>query len=113
MKTIFAPTPAMIAVTIYTSYYMTFDGRRCHCKVPVCCYSKERLYLEVVYEDGILEKYLLTSNDAFRYFGTKQGEIDDGRVYFSLMTHEDWILLAGHWMCGGRQGEWYINGKTA
>ncbi len=100
----------MLPVRVLKSYYMTFDGKRCFCEVPLLVFSDTKMFLEVKYGDADEEKYYLTSGDGIRYSGTKQGTTDDGRAQFTLLTQCDSILFAGSWKCGGREGEWYIEG---
>lgn len=104
-------TNGLLPVSVNKSYYMTFDGKCCYCKISVLSYSEDRLYMEVLYEDGIKEKYLLVSDDGYNYSGMKRESVDDGRVQFKLLTHCEWVLLTGFWKCGGREGEWYISGR--
>jgi hypothetical protein len=106
-------TDGMFPLDVDKSFYMTFDGKRCYCKVPVLRYSGNRMYMEVHYDDGDRENYFLVSDDGVNYNGMKRGSADDGRVRFLLLTHCEWVLLAGSWKCGGREGAWYINGKRA
>lgn len=111
MNTLITKTAGLFPVTVDNSYYITFDGKRCYCKVPVLYYSASRLIMEVYYEDGDRENYLLVSGDGINFSGMKRKSIDDGRARFRLLTHCEWVLFSGFWMCGGREGEWYIKGR--
>ena len=66
--------------------------------------------MHVQYKDDDHEAYSLTSSDAVYYSGAYSGAADDSRVEFTKYRNANMIILAGMWKCGGREGEWYIEG---
>lgn len=96
-------------VEVNKSFYTTFNGRRFYCSIPELYLGSQEAKMRVRYSDGDEEKYNLTSSDGVLYSGT-MGTDDDNRVDFELWKHLKTIVLAGNWKCGGREGEWYIEG---
>ena len=98
-------------IQVTRSFYLTFDGRRCYCEIPELYFNGTAAQMIVQYRQGDQEAYLLVFDDGIHYSGA-MGTDDDSRVDFELFRHNDLILLAGAWKCGGREGEWYIEGTT-
>lgn len=98
-------------ITVVKSFYMTFEGRCCYCAIPELYVSKEAAQMVVVYKAGDEEKYSMTSKDGVHYQGAMCTD-DDSRVDFTKFTNKNLLLLAGVWKCGGREGEWYIEGEV-
>jgi hypothetical protein len=97
-------------IEVIKSFYMTFDGTRCYCNIPELYISATSAQMLVKYRQGDEEAYHLKSQDGVHYAGAYQGTDDDSRVEFMKFTHGASVLLAGAWKCGGRTGEWYIEG---
>ncbi|NLL12775.1 MAG: hypothetical protein GX267_05175 [Fibrobacter sp.] len=98
-------------VEVNKSFYTTFNGRRFYCNVPELYLGSQQAKMRVKYRDGDEEYYSLKSSDGVLFSGT-MGTDDDNRVDFELWKHDRIIVLAGNWKCGGRQGEWYIEGTS-
>jgi hypothetical protein len=99
-------------VEVHKSFYTTFNGRRFYCNIPELYLGDDEARMRVRYSDGDEEKYHLASSDGVLYSGT-MGTDDDNRVDFELWKHDNkTVVLAGNWKCGGRQGEWYIEGTA-
>jgi len=96
-------------VDVNKSFYTTFNGRRFYCNIPELYLGCQQAKMRVRYGDGDEENYNLTSSDGVLFSGT-MGTDDDSRVSFELWKHGNVIVLEGGWKCGGRQGEWYIEG---
>lgn len=96
-------------IEVSKSFYTTFNGRRFYCSIPELYLGNLKAQMRVRYKDGDEEKYSLTSPDGVLFSGT-MGTDDDNRVDFELWIHDKSIVLAGCWKCGGREGEWYIEG---
>ncbi len=97
-------------IEVNKSFYTTFNGRRFYCSIPELYLGNQEAKMRVRYSDGDEEKYYLNSSDGVQYSGT-MGTDDDSRVDFELWKHSQTIVLAGNWKCGGREGEWYIEGS--
>jgi hypothetical protein len=98
-------------IEVTNSFYITFDGRRCYCSVPELFITHNAAQMLVKYKQGDEESYHLVSNDGARFTGTI-GTDDDSRVNFVKWECKNHLVLAGSWKCGGREGEWYIEGIT-
>jgi hypothetical protein len=97
-------------IDVVKSFYMTFDGIRCYCDIPELYLSSTSARMLVKYKQGDEEAYRLASQDGVHFTGAYQVTDDDSRVEFMKFTHGTSVLLAGAWKCGGRTGEWYIEG---
>lgn len=96
-------------ITVTKSFYITFDGRRCYCNIPELFISDTTAQMVVKYKQGDEESYSLQSKDGRHYYGA-MGTDDDNRVDFTKWVTNKCLLLSGNWKCGGREGEWYIEG---
>ncbi|HMA64716.1 MAG TPA: hypothetical protein VKO63_05955 [Chitinispirillaceae bacterium] len=96
-------------VEVEKTFYMSFDGKRCVCTIPELYIDNATAQMLVRYKQGDEEVYRLTSTDGIRFTG-KMGTDDDSRVDFDKWEKNGVVLLAGSWKCGGREGEWYIEG---
>jgi hypothetical protein len=97
-------------VEVKRSFYMTFNGKRSYCHIPNLLLGPRSAKLTVKYEQGDEEHYFLVSEDGLYFTGAVCTE-DDNRVIFRKWISGKNILLAGSWKCGGREGEWYIEGE--
>jgi len=97
-------------VRVIRSFYMTFDGKRCTCKITRFSVNRNAAFMHVSYGANDEENYSLSSEDGIRYRGAYLGTNDDSRVEFVKFQRNDELVMAGIWKCGGREGEWYIEG---
>lgn len=98
-------------VDVTKSFYITYNGRRHYCSIPELFIAHNAAQMLVRYEQGDEEVYRLVSSDGIRFTGT-MGTDDDSRVDFEKWENGSHIVFAGNWKCGGREGEWYIEGTT-
>lgn len=103
-------TPLMQRMIVTKSFYMTFDGKRCYCEIPDLLVDNKSMSMQVQYNGDDQETYTLSSQDSVNYSGAHSGASDDSRVEFTRYQHGNTIILSGMWKCGGREGEWYIEG---
>lgn len=96
-------------VEVTKSFYMTFNGKRCYCRIPSLYLGTRSGKINVKYQQEDEETYFLVSEDGLYFTGTVCTE-DDNRVIFRKWVNGKDLLLAGSWKCGGREGEWYIEG---
>lgn len=96
-------------IEVKKSFYITFDGRRCYCSIPELKISDTSAQMLVKYTQGDEEFYDLLSKDGRHYYGA-MGTDDDNRVDFMKWITDKNLILSGIWKCGGREGEWYIEG---
>ena len=93
-------------VEVSKSFYMTFNGKRCYCRIPAFVGTRSGK-INVKYQQE-METYFLVSEDGLYFTGAVCTE-DDNRVIF-----RKWVVErsspCGSWKCGGREGEWYIEG---